>query len=55
MILEKCFTDEFISSRAGNNIDRKKVYEKAVYAFYLLEKIANLNYDFVFKGGTSLM
>lgn len=55
MILEKCFTDEFISSRAGNNIDRKKVYEKVVYAFYLLEKIANLNYDFVFKGGTSLM
>ena len=55
MVLEKCFTDEFISSRAGNNIDKKKIYEKVVYAFYLLEKIANLNYDFVFKGGTSLM
>ena len=55
MVLEKCFTDEFISSIAGNNIDKKKIYEKVVYAFYLLEKIANLNYDFVFKGGTSLM
>lgn len=55
MVLEKCFTDEFITSKAGNNIDKKKVYEKVVYAFYLLEKIANLNYDFVFKGGTSLM
>lgn len=55
MVLENCFTDEFISSRAGNNIDKKKVYEKVVYAFYLLEKIADLNYDFVFKGGTSLM
>lgn len=55
MVLENCFTDEFISSRAGNNIDKKKVYEKVVYAFYLLEKLANLNYDFVFKGGTSLM
>ena len=41
MVLEKCFTDEFISSRAGNNIDKKKIYEKVVYAFYLLEKIAN--------------
>lgn len=55
MVLEKCFTDDFISSRAGNNIDKKRIYEKVVYAFYLLEKIANLNYDFVFKGGTSLM
>lgn len=55
MVLEKCFTDEFITSKGGNNIDKKKVYEKVVYAFYLLEKIANLNYDFVFKGGTSLM
>ena len=55
MVLEKCFTDEFISSRVGNNIDKKRIYEKVVYAFYLLEKIANLNYDFVFKGGTSLM
>ena len=55
MILEKCFTDEFIISRAGSNIEKKKIYEKVVYAFYLLEKLANLKYDFVFKGGTSLM
>ncbi len=55
MILQRCFEDEFISSRAGDNIDKKRVYEKVVYAFYLLEKISNINYDFVFKGGTSLM
>ena len=55
MVLDKCFTDEFISSRAGNNIEKKKIYEKVVYAFYLLEKLANFKYDFVFKGGTSLM
>lgn len=55
MVLQKCFTDEFISSRAGNNIENKRIYEKVVYAFYLLEKISNLNFDFVFKGGTSLM
>ena len=30
MVLEKCFTDEFISSRAGNNIDKKKIYEKVL-------------------------
>ena len=55
MVLEKCFTDEFISSKAGNNIKKKKIYEKVIYAFYLLEKLANFKYDFVFKGGTSLM
>ena len=55
MVLQKCFTNEFISSRAGNNIDNKRIYEKVVYAFYLLEKISNLNFGFVFKGGTSLM
>lgn len=55
MILQSCFTDEFISSRVGNNIDKKRIYEKVVYAFYLLEKLSNLNYEFVFKGGTSLM
>lgn len=55
MILQKCFTDEFITSRAGKDIYKKKIYEKVVYAFYLLEKLANLNYDFVFKGGTALM
>lgn len=55
MILKKCFTDEFITSRAGNNIHKKIIYEKVVHAFYLLEKIAKLDYKFVFKGGTSLM
>lgn len=55
MILKECFTDEFISSRAGINIEKKKIYEKVVHAFYLLEKLANTELYFVFKGGTSLM
>lgn len=55
MILEKCFTDKFIESKVGTNIWKKVIYEKVVYAFYLLEKLANFKYDFVFKGGTSLM
>jgi hypothetical protein len=42
MVLEKCFTDEFISSRAGNNIDKKKIYEKVVYAFYSLVETGNI-------------
>lgn len=28
MVLEKCFTDEFISSRAGNNIDKKEYMKR---------------------------
>ncbi len=55
MILKECFNDDFIESKAGTNIEKKKIYEKVVHAFYLLEKLANLKLDFVFKGGTSLM
>lgn len=55
MILNECFSNEFIESRAGENIHKKRIYEKVVHAFYLLEKLARENIDFVFKGGTSLM
>ena len=55
MIKRECFTDEFIEERAGNNIHRKRTYEKVVHAFYLLERLARENVDFIFKGGTSLM
>ena len=55
MILKECFTDAFITSHAGDNIDKKRIYEKVVHAFYLLEKVADTGLPFVFKGGTSLM
>ena len=55
MILKECFGDDFIKNKAGNNIEKKKIYEKVVYAFCLLEKLTKLDVDFVFKGGTSLM
>ena len=55
MILKECFSDTFISSKAGNDINKKRIYEKVVHAFYLLEKVANTELPFVFKGGTSLM
>lgn len=55
MILKECFTDEFITSHAGDNIDKKRIYEKVVQAFYLLEKVADTGLPFIFKGGTSLM
>ena len=55
MILKECFTDEFITSKVGNITEKKKIYEKVVHAFYLLEKLANTDLYFVFKGGTSLM
>ena len=55
MILKECFTDAFITSHAGDNIDKKRIYEKVVHAFYLLEKVAYTKLPFIFKGGTSLM
>ena len=55
MILKECFTDEFIKSKAGENLYKKIIYEKVVHAFYLLEKLAREKINFVFKGGTSLM
>lgn len=55
MIKKECFKNEFIEERAGTNIHRKKIYEKVVHAFHLLEKLSSENVDFIFKGGTSLM
>ena len=34
MILEKCFTDEFNSSRAGNNIERKFMKKLFMHFIY---------------------
>lgn len=55
MILKECFSNEFIESKAGVNIEVKKTYEKVVHAFYLLEKLSDSGLNFIFKGGTSLM
>lgn len=55
MIINKTFTNEFIESYAGDNVDKKRIFEKVVHAFYLLEKLTTLNIKFTFKGGTSLM
>ena len=55
MILKECFFNEFIEERAGISIHRKRTYEKVVHAFYLLERLARENINFIFKGGTSLM
>lgn len=55
MIKKECFENEFIEEKAGTNIHRKRTYEKVVHAFYLLERLARENIDFIFKGGTSLM
>ncbi len=55
MILDECFTDAFIVSKAGEDLEKKRIYEKVIYAFYLLEKLAVSGIDFTFKGGTSLM
>lgn len=38
MVLENCFTDEFISSRAGNNIDKKESIWKSCLCILFIRK-----------------
>ena len=55
MIDNKTFTNEWIESIVGKNIQEKKLFEKVTHAFYLLEILSENKVDFIFKGGTSLM
>jgi predicted nucleotidyltransferase component of viral defense system len=58
MILEKCFTEEWLESfkkqDKHSKID-KIILEKMIYALHLLDRLQANGLDFVFKGGTSLV
>lgn len=55
MVLKECFENKYIESIVGDNLERKKLLERVIHAFYLLEKLVSNKIDFIFKGGTSLM
>lgn len=55
MISDMCFTKDWIKSRNTTKVDRSLTFEKVLMVMYLLENISQRGYDFVFKGGTSLM
>lgn len=58
MIKDQCFTeewlDQFKKQRDHKRID-KIILEKMIYALHLLERLKSNDFDFVFKGGTSLL
>ena len=53
MIKDICFTKEYLDKFYKNDLKRRKLLERVIYAFYLLELVND--YLDVFKGGTSLM
>ncbi|KQC06524.1 MAG: hypothetical protein APR54_01610 [Candidatus Cloacimonas sp. SDB] len=56
MVNEKCFELNWINGIKKSNAQLNPVYaENTIYAFELLSELVNLNIDFVFKGGTSLL
>jgi hypothetical protein len=60
MISEKSFTKEWLSHVNkylgwNRHEDQLKTLEKAIAALYLLESLSQLEIDFIFKGGTSLL
>ena len=58
MIKDQCFTeewlDQFKKQRDHKRIDNI-ILGKMVYALHLLERLKSNGFDFVFKGGTSLL
>lgn len=58
MIKDQCFTaewlDQFKKQKDHKRID-KIILGKMIYALHLLERLKSNGFDFVFKGGTSLL
>ncbi|MDD4644559.1 MAG: hypothetical protein PHY99_01060 [Bacteroidales bacterium] len=58
MIRTETFTPEWINSFRRQEQYRRvnpALFEKMVYAFALLESLAKTDFDFIFKGGTSII
>lgn len=55
MIKKECYTSKWIERIKSKFSGDTYVIEKAIYAFTLLEYLAESDLDFVFKGGTSLI
>ena len=58
MISTETFTPQWIDSFRRQEQYRRvnpALFEKMVYAFALLESLAKTDFDFIFKGGTSII
>jgi predicted nucleotidyltransferase component of viral defense system len=55
LIKSECFTDKWINSKKDETSGNSVLIEKTIHAFALLGYLVQLEPDFVFKGGTSLL
>lgn len=56
MINSECFTSEWINKVRDDNPPADPIIvEKTIYAFELLSKLSEKDFEFIFKGGTSLL
>src|SRR3989339_1189149 len=56
MINNECFTLEWINKVRDDNPPADPIIvEKTIYAFELLSKLSEKDFEFIFKGGTSLL
>jgi len=55
MINSHSFTKEWIESQEMSNSRQVEIIEKLIQAFSLLEILAQQDFDFIFKGGSSLL
>ena len=58
MISKETFTPQWIDTFRQQEQYRRvnpALFEKMVYAFALLESLAKTDFDFIFKGGTSII
>ncbi len=55
MINERSFCKDWITSQPGIAPHHYEIIEKVSHAFYLLELMSQQDFDYVFKGGSSLL
>ncbi|MCF6176134.1 MAG: nucleotidyl transferase AbiEii/AbiGii toxin family protein [Victivallaceae bacterium] len=55
LIADRCFTEDWLKSKASALSGDTTLVEKTVHAFALLGYLVQLEENFVFKGGTSLL
>ena len=55
LLKQKCFSKEWIDYKSHKLSGDPVLIEKLLYAFTLLGYLVQLDEDFIFKGGTSLM
>lgn len=55
MISKSNYTKEHLEDVVGRYKGNKEIFERVLFAFGMLQSLADVNLDFVFKGGTCLL